>query len=87
MDRKNIRTKGKLQLSKYFQEFKEGESVAVVKEQSLNSNFPKRLQGRTGVVAGKRGKAFIIKINDQCKLKTFLIEPIHLKKIKQVMKA
>ena len=80
---KSIRTKGKLQLSRYFQEFKEGDAVAVVKEFSTNSNFPSRLQGRTGNIESKRGRAYIVKINDQNKEKKFLIEPIHLKKIKQ----
>jgi len=81
---KKIRTKGKLQLSRYFQELKTGDAVAVVREASIKSNFPVRLQGRTGVVEGKRGKTYIIKIKDQNKEKKFLVEPIHLKKIKQI---
>jgi len=80
--RKKVRTKGKLQLSRYFQELEKGDSVAVVKELAVKSRFPRRLQGRTGLVEGKRGKAYIIKIKDQAKEKKFLIEPIHLKKIK-----
>jgi ribosomal protein L21E len=40
------------------------------------------LQGKTGVVESKRGKAYVIRIKDQNKEKRFLIEPIHLKKIK-----
>ena len=80
--RKPIRTKGKIPLSKYFQEFKQGDSVAVVREQSLTSNFPERLQGRTGVVDSKRGKAYMVKIKDQNKKKEYLIEPVHLKKLK-----
>ena len=80
--KKSVRSRGKLQLSKYFQEFKDGESVAVIREVSVNSNFPKRLQGRTGKIEGKRGKIYMVKIKDQEKEKRFLIEPIHLKKIK-----
>ncbi len=80
--RKKIRTRGKLQLSKYFQELKEGDSVAIVKERSVKSNFPERLQGKTGMVENKRGKAYMIKIKDQNKEKRFIIEPTHLKKIK-----
>lgn len=82
--RKKIRTRGKLQLSRYFQELKKGDSVAVIKEKALKSSFPIRLQGRTGIVEGKRGKAYLIKIKDQNKEKQFIIEPIHLKKIKQI---
>ena len=79
--RKNIRTRGKLQLSRYFQELKQGERVAIVKEPAVPSSFPKRLQGRTGLVEAKRGGAYIIQIKDQNKEKKFIIKPIHLKKI------
>ncbi len=80
--RKKVRTKGKLQFSRYFQELEKGDFVAIVREPAVQSVFPTRLQGRTGLVEGKRGKAYIIKIKDQAKEKKFLIEPIHLKKIK-----
>ncbi|MDO8528960.1 MAG: 50S ribosomal protein L21e [Nanoarchaeota archaeon] len=82
MKKKNIRTKGKLSFSEYFKELKEGDSVAVIKELSVASNFPERLQGRTGIVESKRGKAYIIRLNDLNKEKRYLIEPIHLKKLK-----
>jgi len=81
--RKKVRTRGKLQLSRYFQEFEEGNSVAVIRERSVKASFPKRMQGRTGIVEGKRGRTYIVKIKDQSKEKKFLIAPIHLKKIEQ----
>ena len=84
--RKKIRTRGKLQLSKYFQEFKEGDKASVVRERSLQSSFPERLQGRTGVIEGKRGRSYVLKLNDHDKEKTFIINPIHLKKIKEINK-
>lgn len=84
--RKKIRTRGKLRLSRYFQELKKGDFVAVIKEKSIKSSFPTRLQGRTGMVEAKRGKAYVVKIKDQNKEKQFIIEPIHLKKIKQTKK-
>jgi len=80
---KKMKDRGKISLSKYFQEFKEGEAVAVVREASLTASFPKRLQGRTGNITGKRGKSYIVKILDKNKEKSFLMAPIHLKKIKQ----
>jgi large subunit ribosomal protein L21e len=80
--RKQIKTRGKISLSNYFQNFKEGDSVAVIKEPSISSNFPKRLQGRTGKVIEKRGRAYIVKIMEYTKEKKFIIEPVHLKKIK-----
>lgn len=82
MRRKKVRTRGKLPLSKYFQDLKDGDRVSVVKERSISSSFPDRLQGRTGSVEGKRGRSYIVKIKDVNKEKRFIIEAIHLKKIK-----
>lgn len=79
---KKIRTRGKIQLSKYFQNLKEGDRIAVIKEHSIDSSFPKRLQGRTGTVIERRGKAYIVKIMDHNKEKKFIIEPIHLMRLK-----
>ncbi|MEX0920608.1 MAG: 50S ribosomal protein L21e [Candidatus Pacearchaeota archaeon] len=79
---KKTREKGKIRLSNYFQEFKKGDTVAVVREVSLQPGFPSIIQGRTGIVDGKRGKSYEVKINDNKKEKRYFIEPIHLKKIK-----
>tara|TARA_Y100000310_G_C20363260_1_gene659983 strand:- start:136 stop:411 length:276 start_codon:yes stop_codon:yes gene_type:complete len=84
MKKKKIRTKGKISFSRYFQNFQEGDIVSVVREAAVKSSFPERLQGRTGIVESKRGKTYMINIKDQSKEKRFLIEPIHLKKIKQI---
>jgi len=79
---KNVRGRGKLQLSRYFQKLGVGDSVAVVKEVSLQPRFPKRLQGKTGIVSAKRGSSYVVEINDQNQKKSYIIAPIHLKKIK-----
>jgi ribosomal protein L21E len=82
--RKKIRTRGKLSLSRYFQELKEGDSVAIAREPAVQSSFPERMQGRTGKVKGKRGRTYIVDIKDHEKEKTYLIAPIHLKKIQEI---
>lgn len=81
--RKNIRERGKISFSRAFQRLKKGDSVAVIKEVSIDSYFPKRIQGRTGIVEGKRGRSAIVVLKDSNKEKKFIINPIHLKKIKQ----
>jgi large subunit ribosomal protein L21e len=86
VDRKPVRKRGKLQLSRYFQELKIGDFVAISREKTLAVNFKKRLQGITGEVEEKRGRSWLIKIKDGNKEKRLLIEPIHLKKIKQIKK-
>jgi ribosomal protein L21E len=79
---KTIREKGKIKLSRYFQEFKNGDKVAVVSDVALQPQFPKRIHGSTGVIIGKRGNANVIQIRTQGKEKQFLIKPVHLIKIK-----
>jgi ribosomal protein L21E len=86
MNKKKIRSKGKLALNRYFQDLKQGDFVAVTIEKSIPSSFPKRLQGSTGVIDGKRGKTYIVSIKTQSKTKKFLIHPIHLKKIRTLKK-
>lgn len=80
-NRKSIRTRGKLQFSRYFQKLKEGDKVCVTREKSIEYSIPERLQGRTGVVIKKQGRTYLVKINDHKMEKNFLIKPIHLKKI------
>lgn len=81
VQRKKIRTRGKIQLSRYFQNLKEGDDVSIVRDVSIDYNFPERMQGRTGIVVEKRGRSYVVKIMDHNKEKKFIIEPIHLKKI------
>lgn len=84
MGKKPSRERGKLKFSRYFQEFKEGDKVAFVREVSVPTNVPSRYQGRTGTVELRRGKAYLVRIKDQNKEKDFLIEPIHLRKISEI---
>ena len=81
VDRKSIRTRGKISMSRYFGSFSNGDYVSVVKERAQKSSFPEKLQGRTGIVDGKRGRSYIVKIKDHDKVKEYIIAPIHLKKI------
>ena len=81
--RKNQREHGKIKLSRYFQDFKQGDRVAVVRELAMIPKFPKQLQGRSGVIQSKRGSSYLVKINDLNKEKTYIIHPAHLIKLKQ----
>tara|TARA_Y100000034_G_C6530019_1_gene228342 strand:- start:204 stop:482 length:279 start_codon:yes stop_codon:yes gene_type:complete len=82
--RKKLRTRGKLKLSEYFKKLGVGDRVALVEERSVGATFPARMTGRTGTVQGMRGKEYIVEARDQKKKKTFIVHPIHLKKIKEI---
>jgi len=80
--RKQLRTHGKIKFSNYFQEFKEGDRVAVIRELAVQPKFPKQIQGRSGVVRSKIGNSYIVNIKDLNKEKTYIIHPVHLRKLK-----
>lgn len=80
--RKMIREKGKVRLSRYFQTLSDGDRVCVVRELSQGGSFPSRIQGKTGVIEGKRGKSYIVKLMDYNQEKRYIIQAIHLKKLK-----
>lgn len=74
--------KGKNKMSKIFQKLEEGDRVAVNIEPSEDRGFQERIQGRTGRILVKRGKAYIVKIKDNNKDKYYIIKPVHLKKLR-----
>ena len=78
MKRKRIKEK----ITRIFQELSEGDRVSVIREISEVASFPKKIQGRTGTIEKRRGKAYIVKISDGNKIKEYIIEPVHLKKLK-----
>jgi len=82
LKQKRIRTRGKIGLKNYFKELKEGDRVAIVRELSIPSYFSHRMQGLSGVVAGKKGRSYIVKLRHGNKEKEFIIQAAHLKKLK-----
>ncbi len=78
---KQMRQRGKLSLSRYFQAFKPGDTIAVVKDHAVPFAYSHRLQGRTGKVIEKRGSSYYVEVGDLGKLKRYLLKPIHLKRI------
>jgi large subunit ribosomal protein L21e len=81
---KSEREKGKIKLSRMFQKLELGDRVAIMRELSEKGGFPKRLQGRTGVIEGKRGRAYIVKVKEFNAEKKHIIQPIHLKRLESV---
>ena len=77
----HYRQRGKISLSRYFQEFQDGDHVNL----KLNGNvqegrFYSRFHGLSGKVTGKRGSCYKIQIHDGDKEKFVFVHPIHLTK-------
>ena len=49
---------------RYLQRFQSGDFVAVVRELSQSFGYSKRLQGRTGKVIARRGRAYEIEVSE-----------------------
>jgi large subunit ribosomal protein L21e len=84
LSHKSPRKKGKFSFTRYFQEFKPGDFVAVAKELSIPFPYSHRLQGRTGKVIEKKGASYYVEIADLGKPKKYFIQPIHLKRIEVI---
>lgn len=79
--RKNKRAKGKVSLTRYFMEFKEGDVAVLSAEPAVQKGlYHQRFHGRPGVVVDKRGTNYGIKIQDGNKEKLLYVHPVHLKK-------
>lgn len=77
--RKSPRTKGMTPITHEFREFDVGEKVSVVIDPGVHYGMPHmRFQGKTGVVSGKQGRAFVVQLKDGDKPKTVIARPEHL---------
>lgn len=80
--KKNVRKKGKISIRNYLQHFKVDDKVALLMEPSLHMGiYHPRFQGDVGVVVGKQGSCYKIKIIDGGMEKLFIVHPVHLKKV------
>ncbi len=81
--RKKPREKGLIPITRALQQFEVGEKARIHLEPSVHKGMPhRRFQGKTGIVSGKQGEAFIIKVKDGNKEKTVISRPEHLRKVK-----
>ena len=69
-------------ITRFLQSFNEGQNVVILPEPSSHRGMPfPRFKGKSGVVIGKRGNSYIVKIVDGNKVKTIISRPEHLKAI------
>jgi len=81
--RKNYKNKGKISLSKFFKEFKEGDKVVLQAEPAVQKGiYFQRYHGKSGLILGKKGSCYEVLIKDKNRGKRLVIPPIHLKSIR-----
>lgn len=78
---KPLSLRGKIQLSRYFQEFQPGDGVFLVAEPAVQKGmYHPRFHGKKGIVLTRRGDAYEVQIHDGTVKKSCFIHPVHLKK-------
>ena len=85
---KHPRQRGKISISRFFQNFEIGDYVAIDIEPSYHKGMPHpKFQGKTGIIIGKQGEAYVLLIRDGNKVKKILSLPVHLKRVNPGAKA
>jgi large subunit ribosomal protein L21e len=81
MLRKDIRERGGVPpLSRVLHEYRAGDNVHIVVDPSVHSGMPhRRYHGKTGVVEGRRGKAYLVRVSLGGKAKLLIVRPEHLR--------
>jgi len=77
---KKSRERGLSPINRILRDYAEGERVAVKIDPSTLKGMPhRRFQGRTGVVVGKRGRAYVVKMYMGGYEKTIIARPEHIR--------
>lgn len=85
--RKHPRQRGMPPLSKMTREYEIGDYVDIDVEPAIQKGLPHRkFIGKTGVIIGKRGRAYLIRVRDKGKEKTLITLPEHISPSKASMR-
>ena len=80
--KKPVRESGLTPITRKLREFPEGTRVAIKLDPASQAGTPHlRFQGHTGVVIGKQGNAFLVKVVIGQKEKTLIANAEHLKQV------
>ncbi len=80
--KKDNKEKGKLSLSKFFQQVEIGNKVCLKAEPAYQKGmYLPRFHGKIGVVKSKKGRCYEVLIKDMNKEKIVVVHPVHFKKV------
>ncbi|MCX6778277.1 MAG: 50S ribosomal protein L21e [Candidatus Micrarchaeota archaeon] len=73
------KTRTKLSVGRIMREFNEGDRVSLDYVANQRGMPHPRYRGRSGVIVGKRGKAYIVEIRDMTAVKHLVVPGVHLR--------
>ena len=77
--RRKPRERGKSGLSKVLYNYKKGDKVVVKTDPSVHKGMPhRRYYGKIGIIAEKRGKSYVINVQQGDAVKEIIVRPEHI---------
>jgi large subunit ribosomal protein L21e len=78
--KKKPRERGKIGLSRLLRSYEPGDKVVIKIDPSVHKGMPhRRYQGRVGVIASKRGRAYEVHVTQGDSVKEIIVRPEHLR--------
>lgn len=72
--------RGRLNIARVMHEYEVGDRVAVVLDGGQQKGMPhRRFNGRSGLISGKQGRAWVVEVKDGNMKKTVVARPEHLR--------
>lgn len=79
---KSARTRGKISMTRYLQNFNAGDKVILIADSSVHEGmYHPRFHGKEGQVLSQKGRCYYIQIRDGGKDKQIIVHPVHLTRI------
>ena len=81
--KKNSRERGKVKISKLLHEYQPGNSIVVKIDSSVQKGMPhRRFHGKIGTIVEKRGRSYVVSVNQGDATKEILVRHEHLEPYK-----
>lgn len=79
--KKKPEEKGKIRIRRFLQSFSDGDYVSFDAESAYQKGmYLPRFHGRTGIIAGRQGDCYKVKMRDGGKDKVLIVHPVHLRR-------
>ena len=86
--RDTLKRKERTTVNKMLAELDKGQTVQIHINSRIHEGIPfRRFQGKTGKVAERRGRSYVVNLKDGNKAKQLIVHPAHLKELKMQVKA
>jgi large subunit ribosomal protein L21e len=77
--RKDHRKRGKVSIGKLLQIYNIGDKVCIKTDPSVHKGMPhRRFYGKIGVIAGRRGRSYLVNVSSGGRPATIIVRPEHL---------